>query len=245
MDFTIEELSLNAWPALKTMFYDGWIIRMADGYSFRSNSINMIYPSKINIEEKINYCDEVFKRHSIQPAYKILSCGEHKVIDETLKNLSYEKIYETIIQLCEIPEFPKRNIEGIMVSGAFDEEWKKSVIEFNKIEEKHKTAFKNITGSVAVEKIVVRKEAGGETVGCGYAALERNHAGLFSITVKESQRGKGYGREIAETLLTEAAKRGIRNSYLQVDYDNTAALSLYEKLGYREAYRYWYRKAKH
>jgi hypothetical protein len=26
----IEEIAMNAWPSLQTMFYDGWIIRFAD-----------------------------------------------------------------------------------------------------------------------------------------------------------------------------------------------------------------------
>jgi ribosomal protein S18 acetylase RimI-like enzyme len=60
--------------------------------------------------------------------------------------------------------------------------------------------------------------------------------------VTKEFRGKGYGREIVETILTEAARLGAKNTYLQVDIDNPAALGLYEKLGYREIYRYWYRK---
>ena len=241
MDFTIEELSLNAWPALKTLFCDGWIIRLANGYSFRSNSVNMLHPSKTDIEEKINYCDRIFTCHNIRPAYKILGCEEHKAAEETLKNLSYEKIYETILQVCEIPKSTKRNAEGIIVSNTFDDKWKESVIRFNKIKEEHKSTFKNIMDNVPDEKIVVRKVYGGETIGCGYAALEKNYAGLFSIVVKEEFRGKGYGREIVEAMLTEAARRGINKTYLQVDHDNNSALKLYEKFGYKEIYRYWYR----
>jgi len=66
---------------------------------------------------------------------------------------------------------------------------------------------------------------------------------VFDIVVKEKFRGKGYGREIVEAILSEAAKRGMRYSYLQVMLNNPIALHLYEKLGYREIYRYWYRKA--
>ena len=35
IDFTIEELTMNAWQSLQTILLDGWIIRMADGLETR------------------------------------------------------------------------------------------------------------------------------------------------------------------------------------------------------------------
>jgi ribosomal protein S18 acetylase RimI-like enzyme len=42
-------------------------------------------------------------------------------------------------------------------------------------------------------------------------------------------------------LLSWGRKMGAEQAYLQVMLSNEPALSLYEKLGFREAYRYWYR----
>jgi len=41
----IEELSMNALPALSTVFLNGWILRFSNGYTRRANSVNPIYPS--------------------------------------------------------------------------------------------------------------------------------------------------------------------------------------------------------
>ena len=242
MDFTIEELSMNAWPALKTILYDGWIIRLSNGYGNRANSINPIYPSGINPEEKIAYCDKLFARYGLLTTYKIIGCAEHKPIDEKLEKLNYRKINETSIQTCEIPLMAPNNNEGILIDNDFDDKWVNSVIDFNRIEEEHIPTFKKILGNIACEKIVVHKETGNEIAGCGYGAIENGYVGVFDIVVKENLRGKGYGRQIVETILSEAAKRGVKKSYLQVMINNPVALGLYKKLGYREIYRYWYRK---
>ena len=136
----------------------------------------------------------------------------------------------------------KNNYEGIIVKDDFDELWKNSVVNYNRIEENHIPSFRKILKNIADEKIVVYKKIGSEVAGCGYGAIGRNYVGVFDIVVKEEYRKKGYGREIVQAILAEAAKRGIKNSYLQVMLNNPAALHLYEKLGYREIYRYWYRK---
>ena len=47
----IEELSMNALPAMQTQIYDGWVIRFADGYTKRANSINPIAGAGMTTEK--------------------------------------------------------------------------------------------------------------------------------------------------------------------------------------------------
>jgi len=242
MDFTIEEVSMNAWPGLKTLFYDGWVIQLANGYTNRANSVNPIYPSTIKLEEKFNYCDKLFTRHNLATAYKLLSFDEYKHIDRELEKQNYQKIHETSILVCKTPAQPEKKYNGIIVRDEFDEQWINSASNYSQVEEKHIPTFSAILGKIAEEKIVVRKETADGTAGCGYGVIGNNYVGVFGIVVKESQRRKGYGREIVETILDEAGKRGVKKSFLQVMISNSIAIHLYEKLGYCEIYRYWYRK---
>jgi ribosomal protein S18 acetylase RimI-like enzyme len=242
MDFTIEELSMNAWPSIQTVVYDGWIIRLANGYTKRANSINPIYPSKINLEEKIQYCQKLYTKYNLPAVYKLVECDGHKTIDRKLETLKYEIADLTSVQICNDVRISEKNYSGVNIDIDFNEEWINGFIECNNIKtgfiNTMKMMLKNITGN----KIVVYKELNKEIAGCGYGVIENEYVGLFDIVVRENSRGNGYGKEIVETILSEAGKAGIKKSYLQVVNNNEIAKNLYKKIGYREKYKYWYRK---
>ena len=89
-----EELSNNAWPALQTIQYDGWILRFANGVTKRSNSVNLLYPSTLDPEEKISFCEHQYVVAGIAPCFKITSISEPSDVDARLAGRGY-KIHST------------------------------------------------------------------------------------------------------------------------------------------------------
>ena len=253
--FFYEELSINAWPALQTIIYDGWILRMAEAYANRANSISPIYPSKISLEEKIKHCEELYSAHNIPPAFKLCSYPEHKELEELLEKKGYSKINPTSLQTCKIAdlyirkrdEAPGKDSFNVVISSGFTAAWQDAAAKLTGTDEKHIPVFKKILANIKQEKIIAHVEITNpqgecEIIGCGCGIIERNNAGIYDIAVREDYRRKGLGRQIVECILLEAKKRGVENTYLQVMLNNEAALNLYKSMGYTEIYKYWYRK---
>jgi len=80
-----------------------------------------------------------------------------------------------------------------------------------------------------------------EPVAGGYTIREGKVAGLYGLVTDESKRNQGFGRLLTWTLLERARKAGAKTAYLQVEEENEPALHVYESIGFREVYRYWYR----
>lgn len=81
----------------------------------------------------------------------------------------------------------------------------------------------------------------GEPVACGLAVLEGSLVGLFEIVTDRARRNRGYGGALVSAMLAWAARRGATEAYLQVVATNGPAVHLYRKLGFTEAFTYWYR----
>jgi ribosomal protein S18 acetylase RimI-like enzyme len=78
---------------------------------------------------------------------------------------------------------------------------------------------------------------------CGRGVLENHLIGLFDLVTAPSHRGLGYATRLITTLLQQAHAAGAQHAYLQVAASNHAAHRLYTRLGFQEAYPYWYRVA--
>ncbi len=83
--------------------------------------------------------------------------------------------------------------------------------------------------------------AGSQIAACGLGVVHGGWLGLFDIVTHPQQRGQGFAQRLIRQLLAWAAAQGADGAYLQVMLNNPPALALYQRLGFREAYRYWYR----
>ena len=232
---------MNAWPSLQTILLDGWIIRMADGFSKRANSVNMIHSFDNDLENKINYCENIFRKHGLPIIYKIVECDEHKIIDYKLETLFYEKIDVISVQISN--DFTNYSIpKNIIIENDFSENWKKCLFECKKINDERIIKTKeNMVKNIKHDKICVHKMNGKHTVGCGYGVIEKEYIGLFDINVKNEERGKGYGKEIVGAILSKAKDTGINKAHLFVENGNIVAKKLYEQFGFKELYKSWFR----
>ena len=79
----------------------------------------------------------------------------------------------------------------------------------------------------------------GEVVCYAGAETVLDECNIGNIVTAREHRGKGYATEILTILLNNLKNRGIVKVFLEVENDNTPAISLYEKFGFT---RYGYRR---
>ncbi len=237
----LEELQMNALPALQTILYDGWILRFADGFTNRANSINPIYQHKDNVIEKIDRCERIYRSKELKPTYKITALADPENLDELLENRGYKKIHCTSIQTLHISDFPEPDSSLAMTYEYFSDKWFEHYCRLGSISKENSIIYKKMLNNLIPDAFFTILQIDNEVIACGMAVLEKGYLGLFDIMVCENYRNKGYGTQLLLNILKVGRLHGAENAYLQVMTDNLTALQLYKKLGFKEQYQYFYR----
>jgi ribosomal protein S18 acetylase RimI-like enzyme len=237
----IEELSINAWPAAQTLLYDGWVLRFANGYTRRANSINPLYPSKLGIGEKIRACEALYRDKNLPVIFKMTAASEPGELDDLLAGLGYQHEALTCVQVLDLDGWDGQAAASAEFSAVETAEWQAAFARMSGIKDSNQAAHQQILQAIHPQKCFAAVRAGNRVVSCGLGVLQAGYFGLYDIVTDASLRRQGYGETLVRNLLAWAKGQGARAAYLQVMLNNPPALRLYEKVGFREEYRYWYR----
>jgi hypothetical protein len=67
----LEELGLNSSAPPGQLLYDGWLLRLLPGKAKRARSVNAVYPSTLPLEQKIAYCEGLYRANHLPAIFRI------------------------------------------------------------------------------------------------------------------------------------------------------------------------------
>jgi ribosomal protein S18 acetylase RimI-like enzyme len=238
---TIEELSLNSWPALQTIFDDGWILRFANGYTRRANSILPLYPSRQKRIEKIERSERLYQDRGQPAIFKLPGRREAKDLDLYLAERGYQTEADTSVQLATLDGQDGEVPEDVRLAGLPDAHWEAGFQAMSGLSQDRQAIHRQILAAIVPRCCFAAVLLDGAIVGCGLGVAQAGYLGIYDVLIDAGHRRQGYGEKLMRGLLVWGKQQGAHSAYLNVMIDNTAALALYARLGFREIYQYWYR----
>jgi len=108
----------------------------------------------------------------------------------------------------------------------------------------HAASFRRGWSEQEVEQLLIdrqviahRATSGAKLVGFIIARRGADEAEILSVAVAKSQRGRGLGRDLLALHLRRLAGLNARAVFLEVDENNSPAIKLYDRAGFREVGR--------
>ena len=239
---TIEELSLNSLPCLQQIIDDGWVLRFAEGYTKRANSVTPLYPSQEELTPKIRRCEAIYQGFNLKPIFRLTNESRLEPLDRTLATLGYQQQDFVSVQVKDINEIDfSTYVANTILDSEISEEWLDRYVHAVDLPIQHWNTLSTMLDIIPYQTCYAMLKDKSRFCSCGLGVLAKNYLGLFFIGTVKQQQGKGYGKQLVSAMLQWGKDNGATQAYVQVEAKNLRGINLYNKLGFTEAYQYFYR----
>ncbi|HEU6441699.1 MAG TPA: GNAT family N-acetyltransferase [Microvirga sp.] len=231
---------LNAWPSFEYQAYDGWILRLANGYSKRANSATPFLPNAPLDEELIDHMVARFVEANVRPIFR-LNGLETADSDERLRLRGFKEIEPTHVLVAPIRREDCERDPEIELQPRASKSWVREAAASYGGDKADDATLMQIVSRIRQKAAFATLSLDEKPVAWGLGVVERGYVGLYDIVVAPDLRGIGLGRRVVSSLMAWGCQEGAHSAYLQVREENQVARSLYGALGFEMAYRYVHR----
>jgi GNAT superfamily N-acetyltransferase len=238
----VEETCLNAWPALRQVLLDGWVLRFSDGLTRRANSANPLRADYNRTDALIPACEALYRRQLLPTIFRVPSIIDPE-LDERLDALGYGSEGESWVLYGDIDAVASARDPEVQLSAHPTPEWLRAMGELQNHTIEQSGIYRRIVGAIVIPAAFAALAIDGEFVALAYGALHNGLLCYESVITDSRRRKHGYARRIIATLAAWAKDEGARGACLQVEAANAPALALYDAIGLKtRLFRYHYRR---
>jgi ribosomal protein S18 acetylase RimI-like enzyme len=212
----LEHAAALAWPGAEHEWLDGWLLRFGHGITRRANSA---VPLGFSTAAGIGAVIEWYAARGVAPLLavpdRLLRVSAGVPIDG-----------ENLVMTGELDE----PVGDVSIAQAPGEDWLRL----------YQRAVPVDVLTAVVDGEVAFAQLGGAAVGRAAVTAAPDGArwvGLSAVHVVEEARRAGLARRLCGALLAWGGEHGAQRAYVQVLADNTAAITLYESMGFTVHHR--------
>ncbi len=238
----LERHAAGAWPATVTEpTDDGWLLRATPGLD-RGRSNNALPPCRPlwpeEIAPAVEQVEEFAREHGIPAGIQVSPLALHGTLQRELNRRGWTSRWPVLVLAASTNDRARSKTGGTVALEVADhasEEW---LATWARCE-----PGRDVAAHAATVFPLLAGEATFARLGDDAVAISVDRddlVGLYCLAVDPARRRAGLGTAVVRALLAGAHAR---IAYLQVEEDNAAAVGMYMRLGFTEAYRYCHRLA--
>jgi predicted GNAT family acetyltransferase len=182
---------------------------------------------------------ERYRMHHLQPAWRMADVAGLQPVLDALRQGGYTPQQPTLVQTAKtgnLAEAPCRHT--VVLRTEPDAAWRSvyTAPGFDPADGEARIA------ALSRSKVVVYATVleGDQACAAGTASFSRGWMGIHGMRTVLAHRQRGMACAILSALAQEGLRRGIRDTFLQVEAENTVARTLYARLGFSDAWTYHY-----
>ncbi|MGZ8981498.1 MAG: GNAT family N-acetyltransferase [Burkholderiaceae bacterium] len=237
----IEDAALTASQPREQAFYDGWVLRYANGKAKRARSVNLIGAGERPLDDKLAYCRAFYAGHGVPLILRMTPFSRPHNVDRALNERGYAAWEDTRVMVASLADFAANGPDVPMTMldrAAFGS----AMAALHRLDPARAAVERDRFAYSVADGIYLGVVEHERVVACGSAVVDGDLVGIFGMVTMRERRDGGIGTALVHALLRQARTRNCTTAYLQVEAGNAAARRVYSKFGFRDGYAYWYRR---
>jgi N-acetylglutamate synthase len=242
LEWRVEETCLNAWPALRQVLLNGWVLRFGEGLTRRSNSANPLRGPRETGDGLIAGCEALYQRRQLPTIFRLPSIIEPD-LDERLDEAGYGREGESCVRYVDLTAVEAANDPDVQLLPRPTREWFAAMGALHNHTPEQRRLYRRIVGAIAIPAAFAALAIDREFVALAFGAVHDRLLCYESVITNPRRQRHGHARRVIASLAAWAKDQGAEGACLEVEAQNTAALALYDAVGLKtELYRYHYRR---
>ncbi|MGI8677153.1 MAG: GNAT family N-acetyltransferase [Jatrophihabitans sp.] len=235
-ELALETVAARGLRPAETAELGGWLLRADHGLTRRANSVLPRKQLGMPLTEALDRAREWYAQRGL-PLWIAAPAEARRLLDAELGERGWRPFTESHMLAARLDQLNRpAGTVPVAIDAEPDDDWL--------------ALYRGGAGTTDVGRALLTRHdrvafasvcLDGRTVAVGRGAVDDEWLGIMAVEVDTAYRRQGMASAVMAALWRWGGAQGAARSYLQVEVDNTAAVALYEQLGYWVHHDYRYR----
>jgi ribosomal protein S18 acetylase RimI-like enzyme len=252
----LEDLSRKGWPALEIddEEIEGWVLGTSGAYTRRANSVAPVASPGLPLDQCVGRAEAFYAERGRPAVFKLHSAAQPEELDAFLDARGYFRMSETVVMTLDLETSGSTRdsaddqvaaAEIKIVEDCVDPAWFDASVNLSEVGAERHHDYRSILEKVVSStpaSIFGRLEREEKILSLALGYVVGGAVSFVQVATAPAARGQRLAGSVLNAILAAASERGAHFGLLSVEATNTSARRLYDRLGFIERYRYWYRE---
>jgi ribosomal protein S18 acetylase RimI-like enzyme len=242
----LQRVAARGWSALEQEPLGAWVLRASAGFTRRGNSTQTLGDPGLPLAQALDRVESWYAERGLPAFVEVTTPGSPEALTAALAERGAREA-ATLVRTAPLallaagPGSGPGDTADVRLFRTADTGWLSRYrrVGGDPAKERAALALLHSGPSVWFASLSLPEVADGPAA-IGRCVVDGEWAGFAAIEVVPAARRRGLATAVMSALAARAAEEGATGAYLQVEEENERARALYDKLGFRTAYRYCY-----
>ncbi|MDH6116533.1 GNAT superfamily N-acetyltransferase [Kitasatospora sp. GAS204A] len=239
----LQRIAARGWPAVEQQPLGEWTLRASAGFTRRANSVQALGDPGLPLPQALDRVRAWYAERALPAWVEVTVPGSPAGLTEQLDLLGarYSPTQVRTASPAALVEAGRGGAaDRVRLSREAGADWLSVYRRASGDPAQDRAARQVLHGGPSVWFATVPDPHGPAPLAIGRCVIDGPWACFGAVEVRPEARRQGLATAVMAALAARAAEEGARGAYLQVEAENSGALTLYDGLGFTTSHTYHY-----